>query len=204
MMTLFASVFAYLLGLPLGVLLVITRKGSIKPMPTFNMVLGAIINFLRSIPFILLIAMLIPVTRAVMGTSIGTAASVFPLVISAAPYVARMVESSLLEVESGVVEAAQAMGSSNWQIIWKVMLPEALPSLINGAAVSITTILAYTALVSAVGGGGIGAYAITKGYNRGKKYYDFMYTASAVLVLMVQIITITGTRLTRKLDHRIR
>ena len=116
MMTLFASVFAYLLGLPLGVLLVITRKGSIKPMPTFNMVLGAIINFLRSIPFILLIAMLIPVTRAVMGTSIGTAASVFPLVISAAPYVARMVESSLLEVESGVVEAAQAMGSSNWQI----------------------------------------------------------------------------------------
>lgn len=204
MMTLFASVFAYLLGLPLGVLLVITRKGSIKPMPTFNMVLGAIINFLRSIPFILLIAMLIPVTRAVMGTSIGTAASVFPLVISAAPYVARMVESSLLEVESGVVEAAQAMGSSNWQIIWKVMLPEALPSLINGAAVSITTILAYTAMVSAVGGGGIGAYAITKGYNRGKKYYDFMYTASAVLVLMVQIITITGTRLTRKLDHRIR
>ena len=139
-----------------------------------------------------------------MGTSIGTAASVFPLVISAAPYVARMVESSLLEVESGVVEAAQAMGSSNWQIIWKVMLPEALPSLINGAAVSITTILAYTAMVSAVGGGGIGAYAITKGYNRGKKYYDFMYTASAVLVLMVQIITITGTRLTRKLDHRIR
>ena len=204
MMTLFASVFAYLLGLPLGVLLVVTRKGSIKPMPTFNMVLGAIINFLRSIPFILLIAMLIPVTRAVMGTSIGTAASVFPLVISAAPYVARMVESSLLEVESGVVEAAQAMGSSNWQIIWKVMLPEALPSLINGAAVSITTILAYTAMVSAVGGGGIGAYAITKGYNRGKKYYDFMYTASAVLVLMVQIITITGTRLTRKLDHRIR
>ena len=204
MMTLFASVFAYLLGLPLGVLLVITRKGSIKPMPTFNMVLGAIINFLRSIPFILLIAMLIPVTRAVMGTYIGTAASVFPLVISAAPYVARMVESSLLEVESGVVEAAQAMGSSNWQIIWKVMLPEALPSLINGAAVSITTILAYTAMVSAVGGGGIGAYAITKGYNRGKKYYDFMYTASAVLVLMVQIITITGTRLTRKLDHRIR
>ena len=204
MMTLFASVFAYLLGLPLGVLLVITRKGSIKPMPSFNMVLGAIINFLRSIPFILLIAMLIPVTRAVMGTSIGTAASVFPLVISAAPSVARMVESSLLEVESGVVEAAQAMGSSNWQIIWKVMLPEALPSLINGAAVSITTILAYTAMVSAVGGGGIGAYAITKGYNRGKKYYDFMYTASAVLVLMVQIITITGTRLTRKLDHRIR
>ena len=204
MMTLFASFFAYLIGLPLGVLLVITRRGGIKPAPTFNAVLGAVINFLRSIPFILLIAMLIPVTRVVMGTAIGTAASVFPLVVSAAPYVARMVESSLLEVDGGVIEAAQSMGSTTWQIVWKVLLPEAVPSLINGAAVSITTILAYTAMVSAVGGGGIGAYAITKGYQRGKKFYDFMYTASAVLVLMVQVITIAGTRLTHRLDHRIR
>lgn len=204
LMTLFASGFSYLIGLPLGVLLVITRKGGIKPMPMFNAVLGAIINFMRSIPFILLIAMLIPVTRAVMGTAIGTAASVFPLVVSAAPYVARMVEQSLLEVDSGVVEASQSMGSTTLQIIFKVLLPEALPSLINGAAVSITTILAYTAMVSAVGGGGIGAYAITKGYQRGKKFYSFMYAASAILVLLVQIITITGTRLSRRLDHRIR
>lgn len=204
MMTVLASSISYLFGLPLGVLLVITRKGGIKPAPTFNAVLGAVINFLRSIPFILLIAMLIPVTRAVMGTAIGTAASVFPLVVSATPYVARVVEQSFLEVDGGVIEAAKAMGSSTWQIITKVLIPESVPSLVTGAAMAVTTILAYTAMVSAVGGGGIGAYAITKGYQRGKKYYDFMYTASAVLVLMVQVIAITGTRLTRRLDHRIR
>ncbi len=204
MMTVFASVISYILGLPLGVLLVVTRKDGIKPAPTFNAVLGTIINFLRSIPFILLIAMLIPVTRVVMGTAIGTAASVFPLVISATPYIARVLEQSFLEVDGGVIEAAKAMGSSTWQIIRKVLIPESVPSLVTGAAMAVTTILAYTAMVSAVGGGGIGAYAITKGYQRGKKYYDFMYAASAVLVLMVQIIAITGTRLTRRLDHRLR
>ncbi len=204
MMTVIASTVSYILGLPLGVLLVITRKDGIKPAPTFNAVLGAVINFLRSVPFILLIAMLIPVTRAVMGTAIGTAASVFPLVISATPYIARVVEQSFLEVDGGVIEAAKAMGSSTWQIIRKVLIPESVPSLVTGAAMAVTTILAYTAMVSAVGGGGIGAYAITKGYQRGKKYYDFMYAASAVLVIMVQIIAITGTRLTRRLDHRIR
>ena len=204
MMTVIASSVSYLLGLPLGVLLVITRKDGIKPAPTFNAVLGAVINFLRSSPFILLIATLIPVTRVVMGTAIGTAASVFPLVISATPYIARVVEQSFLEVDGGVIEAAKAMGSSTWQIITKVLIPESVPSLVTGAAMAVTTILAYTAMVSAVGGGGIGAYAITKGYQRGKKYYDFMYAASAVLVLMVQVIAITGTRLTRRLDHRIR
>ena len=204
MMTVSSSVISYLLGMPLGVLLVVTRKDGIRPAPTFNNVLGAVINFLRSIPFILLIAMLIPVTRVVMGTSIGTTASVFPLVISATPYIARVVEQSFLEVDGGVIEAAKAMGSSTWQIIWKVLIPESVPSLVTGAAMAVTTILAYTAMVSAVGGGGIGAYAITKGYQRGKKYYDFMYAASAVLVLMVQVIALTGTRLTRRLDHRIR
>lgn len=204
LMTSLASVFSYIFGLPLGVLLVITRKDGIKPAPTFNAILGTIINFLRSIPFILLIAMLIPVTRAVMGVAIGTAASVFPLVISATPYIARVVEQSFLEVDGGVIEAAKAMGSSTWQIIRKVLIPESVPSLVTGAAMAVTTILAYTAMVSAVGGGGVGAYAITKGYQRGKKYYDFMYAASAVLVLMVQIIAITGTRLTRRLDHRLR
>ena len=204
MMTVIASTVSYILGLPLGVLLVVTRKDGIKPAPTFNAILGSIINFLRSIPFILLIAMLIPVTRVVMGTAIGTAASVFPLVISATPYIARVVEQSFLEVDGGVIEAAKAMGSSTWQIIRKVLIPESIPSLVTGAAMAVTTILAYTAMVSAVGGGGIGAYAITKGYQRGKKYYDFMYAASAVLVIMVQVIAITGTRLTRRLDHRLR
>lgn len=199
-----ASLIAYLIGLPLGVLLVVTRRDGIMPKPTFNAVLGAVINFLRSIPFVILIAMLFPVTRFVMGTTLGTAAAVFPLVISAAPYVARIVESSLLEVDRGVVEAAQAMGSTTWQIIYKVLLPEALPSLINGAANSITTILAYTAMVSAVGGGGLGATAITKGLNRGKKYYPLMYAASILLVFMVQVINVVGSRLTKKKDHRLR
>ena len=199
-----ASLIAYLIGLPLGVLLVVTRKDGILPKPTFNAVLGTVINFLRSIPFVILIAMLFPVTRFVMGTTLGTAAAVFPLVISAAPYVARIVESSLLEVDRGVVEAAQAMGSSTWQIIYKVLLPEALPSLINGAANSVTTILAYTAMVSAVGGGGLGATAITKGLNRGKKYYPLMYAASILLVFMVQVINVFGARMTKKKDHRLR
>ena len=199
-----ASLIAYLIGLPLGVLLVVTRKDGILPKPTLNAVLGTVINFLRSIPFVILIAMLFPVTRFVMGTTLGTTAAVFPLVISAAPYVARIVESSLLEVDRGVVEAAQAMGSSTWQIIYKVLLPEALPSLINGAANSITTILAYTAMVSAVGGGGLGATAITKGLNRGKKYYPLMYAASILLVFMVQVINVFGARMTKKKDHRLR
>ena len=199
-MTLPASLIAYLLGLPLGVLLVVTRKDGIKPAPTFNAVLGTVINLLRSIPFIILLAMLFPVTRAVMGTAIGTRAVIFPLVVSAFPYVARMVENSLIEVDRGIIEAAQSMGSTTWQIVWKVMLPEALPSLVNGAAICVTTILAYTAMASTAGGGGLGSLAIIKGLNLRK--YAIMYVASIVLVVMVQLITILGSRLTRRLDHR--
>lgn len=199
-MTLPASLIAYLLGLPLGVLLVVTRKDGIKPAPTFNAVLGTVINLLRSIPFIILLAMLFPVTRAVMGTAIGTRSVIFPLVVSAFPYVARMVENSLIEVDRGIIEAAQSMGSTTWQIVWKVMLPEALPSLVNGAAICVTTILAYTAMASTAGGGGLGSLAIIKGLNLRK--YDIMYAASIVLVVMVQLITILGSRLTRRLDHR--
>ena len=199
-MTLPASLIAYLLGLPLGVLLVVTRKDGIKPAPTFNAVLGTVINLLRSIPFIILLAMLFPVTRAVMGTAIGTRSVIFPLVVSAFPYVARMVENSLIEVDRGIIEAAQSMGSTTWQIVWKVMLPEALPSLVNGAAICVTTILAYTAMASTAGGGGLGSLAIIKGLNLRK--YDIMYVASIVLVVMVQLITILGSRLTRRLDHR--
>ena len=199
-MTLPASLIAYLLGLPLGVLLVVTRKDGIKPASTFNAVLGTVINLLRSIPFIILLAMLFPVTRAVMGTAIGTRSVIFPLVVSAFPYVARMVENSLIEVDRGIIEAAQSMGSTTWQIVWKVMLPEALPSLVNGAAICVTTILAYTAMASTAGGGGLGSLAIIKGLNLRK--YDIMYVASIVLVVMVQLITILGSRLTRRLDHR--
>lgn len=154
-MTLWSSAIAYLIGLPLGVLLVVTRRGGIMPSPTFNAILGVAINFLRSIPFIIMLAVLFPVTRVVVGTAIGTKSIIFPLVISAFPYIARMVESSLEEVDHGIIEAAQSMGSTNLQLIFKVLLPEAVPSLVNGAAISITTILGYTAMASAAGGGGL-------------------------------------------------
>ncbi len=199
-MTFWSSLISYIIGLPLGVLLVITRKGGIRPAPTFNTVLGVVINFLRSIPFIIMLAVLFPVTRAVIGTAIGTKSIVFPLIISAFPYIARMVESSLDEVDHGIIEAAQSMGSTNWQIIRKVLLPEAVPSLVNGAAISITTILAYTAMASAAGGGGLGSLAIVKGLNVRK--FGVMYSASLLLVALVQIITVFGGRITRRLDHK--
>jgi len=199
-MTLWSGFFAYVLGLPLGVLLVVTKRDQIMQAPSFNAVLGTIINFLRSIPFVIMLAMLFPVTRVVMGRAIGTESIVFPLFISAFPYVARMVEGALTEVEPGVIEAAQSMGSTNWQIIFKVLLPEAVPSLVNGAAIVLTAILAYTAMASAASGGGLGALAVTMGYMRQK--YDVLYTTSIAMVLLVQLITVSGTRLARRLDHR--
>jgi len=199
-MTIPATLLAYLLGLPLGVLLVITKKGGIREMPTFNKVLGVIINFLRSVPFLILLVMLFPVTRIVMGTSVGTRSIIFPLFVSAFPFVARMVEGSLNEVDSGLIEAAQSMGSTTLQIIWKVLLPEALPSLINGAAICITTILAYTAMAGAAGGDGLGKIAITYGLNR--REYGVMYAASIALVVLVQLFQMIGNILTRVTDHR--
>ena len=199
-MTSWAALFSYLIGLPLGVILTITKKDSIMPAPMFNSVIGVIVNFLRSIPFIILLAMLLPVTRIVMGRAIGTRSVIFPLIISAFPYVARMVENSLEEVDHGILEAAQSMGSSNLQIIFKVLIPEAIPSLVNGAAITITTILGYTAMASAAGGGGLGSLAITKGYNQNK--LDILYSTSIALVILVQFITVSGTRLTSWFDHR--
>ena len=199
-MTIPSTIAAYLLGLPLGVLLVLTKRGHIRPAPTFNAALGAVINFLRSIPFVILLVMLFPVTRVVMGTAIGTRSVIFPLVVSAFPYVARMVEGSLSEVDDGLLEAAQSMGSSTLQIIFKVMLPEALPSLVNGAAICTTTILAYTAMAGAAGGDGLGKIAISYGLNRHE--YGVMYAASLVLVLLVQVIQVIGNVLTRVTDHR--
>ena len=199
-MTIPATLFAYVLGLPLGVLLVITRKDHILPKPALNTVLGTIVNFLRSIPFIILLVMLFPVTRAIMGTAVGTSSIIFPLVVSAFPYVARMVESSLLEVDRGVIEASQSMGSTTLQIIRKVLIPEAIPSLVNGFAICITTILAYTAMAGTAGGDGLGKVAISYGLNR--RVYPVMYAASAVLVLLVQFFQLGGTGAARALDHR--
>ena len=199
-MTIPSTIAAYVVGLPLGVLLVITAAGHIRPNPSFNAVLGTVINFLRSIPFVILLVMLFDVTRVVMGTAIGTRSIIFPLFVSAFPYVARMVEGSLNEVDSGVIEAAESMGSTTWQIIRKVLLPEALPSLINGAAICTTTILAYTAMAGAAGGDGLGKIAITYGLNY--RDYEVMYIASLLLVALVQIIQIAGDILTRAFDHR--
>lgn len=199
-MTIPSTILAYLVGMPLGILFVVTGKEHIFPRARLNAVLGVIINFLRSIPFIILLAMLIPVTRLVMGSGIGTRSLIFPLFISAFPFVARMVEGSLKEVDYGVIEAAQSMGSSTAQIIFKVLVPEALPSLVNGAAICTVTILGYSAMASAAGGGGLGAIAITKGLNQRKM--DIMYAASILLVILVQIITVIGNQSTKRIDHR--
>jgi D-methionine transport system permease protein len=199
-MTLPSTLFAYLIGMPLGVLLVVTQPGHIMPAPRSNAVLGAVINFLRSIPFIILLAMLFPVTRAIMGRAIGTESLVVPLVVSAFPYVARMVETSLQEVDHGILEAAQSMGSTKAQMIFKVMLPEAMPSLVSGAAISMVTILGYTAMASAAGGGGLGAIAIVKGINL--RQLDVMYYASILLVILVQITAMIGNRVSKAIDHR--
>jgi D-methionine transport system permease protein len=188
-------------GLPLGVLLVTGEKDGIHPMPGWAMkTLNIVINLLRSVPFLILMIIVLPLSKIIVGTKVGTIATIPPMVIAAFPLVARMVESSLEEVDHGIIEAAQSMGSTNSQIIFKVLLPEAVPSLVNGAAISITTILGYTALASAAGGGGLGALAIVKGMN--VRNFDMMYSASILLVIIVQIITVFGTRLTRSLDHK--
>ena len=165
-MTLGSAIVAYILGLPVGILLYITDEGGIKENKMVNSVVGTIVNLLRSIPFILLLVAVMPVTRFIVGTTIGSTATVVPLVISAAPYIARMVESSLKEVDYGVIEAARSMGANAKQIIFKVLLVEAKPSLIVGAAITVTTILGYTAMAGMVGGGGLGAIAINYGYYR--------------------------------------
>ena len=201
-MTVLSTLLSYIIGIALGVVLVVTRKNGIRPMPKLNMLLGAVVNFLRSIPFIILLVMLLDTTLAVTGRMTGTVTIAFPLTISAFPYVARMVEGSLIEVDGGVIEAAKAMGSSTWQIIWKVLLPEARPSLINGFSICMTTILGYTTMASVAAGGGLGATAVT--YGLSYRQYDIMYAASILLVVLVQVITVAGTSLSRKMDHRIR
>ena len=201
-MTVLSTAAAYIIGLPLGLTLVVTDKDGVHPMPALNVTLGAVVNFLRSIPFLILFFFVQPLTRLIVGTSVGSGAAIVPLVISAFPFVARMVEQSAKEVDRGVIEASQAIGASNWQIITKVMLPEAKPSLLNGAAVSATTILGYSAMAGCFGGGGLGAIAMNYGYQR----YDFlvMLVMIIVLVLLVQVFQESGTRGSRLTDKRIR
>ena len=197
-----SSFISYLIGIPLGVFLVVSDKNGIHPMPMLNSIVGFIINFLRSVPFMILLIMVLPVTRALVGTTLGAKAVVPPLVFSAAPYIARMVESSLKEVDSGVIEAAQSMGANNMQIITKVLLPEAVPSLITGATISVTTIIGYSAMAGFVGGGGLGAIAINYGYYRYET--PMMIVTVILLVVIVQLIQLIGNKLNRLCDKRIR
>ena len=202
LMTLPATFFAYLIGLPLGVLLVITRKDGILPKPTLNRRIGVIVNLLRSVPFIILLAMVMPLTRAIVGKTIGANAAVVPLVIAAFPYISRMVEASLKEIDAGVIEAAKSMGASTWQINFKVLLPESTPSLLVGAAISITTILGYSAMAGCVGAGGLGDVSIRYGYHRYQA--DMMLVTVVILVIIAQLIQEIFTRSSRRSDKRIR
>ncbi len=202
LMTAASSFFSYVIGIPLGVLLVVSDTNGIKPMPVLNGVLGSVINLIRSVPFMILLIMVIPLTRLMVGTSIGPVAVIPPLVIAAAPYIARMVESSLKEVDSGVIEAAKSMGASNMQIIFKVLLPESKPSLLVGAAISVTTILGYSAMAGFTGGGGLGTIAINYGYYRYQT--DIMFITVAILVILVQIIQEIFMRSSKHSDKRVR
>ena len=201
-MVIVSTVISYAIGLPLGLTLVVTDKDGIRPMPIVNTVLGVVVNILRSIPFLILAVMITPVTRAIVGKAIGTTAMIVPLTFAAAPYVARMVESSIKEVPFGVIEAAQSMGASPWQIVWKVLVPEAKPSLMVGGAISVVTILGYSAMAGCVGAGGLGDVAIRYGYHRYQA--DMMLVTVVILVIIAQLIQEIFTRSSRRSDKRIR
>ena len=197
-----SSFLAYVIGMPLGVILVVTDNDGIYPIPWLQKLLGLVINLLRSVPFLILLFIVLPLSKIVIGTRIGSPAIVIPLTIAAAPYIARVVESSFREVDAGVVEAAQSMGASVWQMIWEVLLPESRPSLLLGAALAVTTILSYSAMAGFTGGGGLGAVAINYGYYRYEP--GLMWIAVILLVVMVQIIQELGTWLSKKGDKRVR
>lgn len=199
-MTFLSTLLAYVIGLPLGVLLVVSEKNGILPMPGLNGVLNVIVNIVRSVPFLILLIAVIPFTRLVIGTTIGSTATVVPLVIGAAPFIARLVESSIKEVDKGVIEAAISMGCSPFQIIYKVMIPEAVPSLIMGAAIATTTILGYSAMAGIVGGGGLGDIAIRYGLYRYQK--DIMIATVILLIVVVQVAQEFGTKIAKKQDKR--
>jgi D-methionine transport system permease protein len=200
-MVILSTAFAYLIGVPVGVVLNITSPNGIKPNRVINLAVGFITNVIRSVPFLILLVAILPFTRLVVGTTIGSTATVVPLVVAAAPFVARLVESSLKEVDSGVIEAAKAMGSSTWQIIWKVLLAEAKPSLLVGSVIAFATILGYSAMAGFVGGGGLGAIAVNYGYYRYKT--DVMLITVAILIVIVQVMQELGIPFINKLDKRI-
>lgn len=201
--TLLSTLFAIVIGLPLGVLLVAGEKGKILKVPRGILhVLNVVINLLRSVPFLILMIMVFPLTRLIVGTAVGTVASIVPLVIAAFPFVARLVESSLREVDPNILEMAQSMGASPLQIIVKVMIPESLPSLISNATIAVTTILGYSAMSGIIGGGGLGKIAINYGYYRYQ--YIVMLFAVVFLILLVQVFQSIGTHAAAKNDKRLK
>lgn len=194
----FSTVFSLILGLPLGILLCVTdAETGIMKKPVLNQVLTRIVNVLRSFPFMILMILLFPLSRKIVGTSIGTTATIVPLSIAAAPFVARIIETALKEVDPGVVQAARAMGSTNMQIIWKVLLPEAMPSLVSGITLTIINLIGYSAMAGAIGGGGLGDLAIRYGYQRFRT--DIMAVSVIVILVLVEVIQIIGTKISSRL-----
>ena len=196
-MVFFSTLFAILIGFPLGVLLNATNKYGIMPKPVFNLILSRIIDVLRSFPFVILMIVLLPLTRLILRTAIGTAATIIPLSIAAAPFVARITETALNEVDPGVVQAARAMGSTNSQIIWKVLIPEAMPSVVSGITLTVINLISYSAMAGTLGGGGLGDLAIRYGYQRFRT--EIMIAAVIVIILMVAVIQFAGTKLTNQM-----
>ena len=195
-----SAIIAAIIGIPLGILLVVTEKKGILACPLFNKPLAFVINLVRSIPFIILMVAIIPFTRLVAGTSIGTTAAIVPLTLAAIPYIARMVETSIREIPFGLIEAAESMGASPLQIIWKVLIPEALPSVIENLTVVLVSLIGSSAMAGTIGGGGLGDLAIRYGYQRFQA--DVMIATIVVLVIVVQLIQFVGSRLARKADKR--
>ena len=200
-MTFISAFFSYLFGLPLGVLLCVTDKDGICPISWLNKILGVIVNVFRSIPFVILMIAMLPAAKLIVGTSLGNKAMIVTLIIAAVPYVARMAESSIKEVDKGVIEAAQAMGTSSFKIIYKVLIPEAKPSLIVGSVISLVTILGYSAMAGTIGGGGLGMIAITYGYQRFNN--DIIWICVLLTVIIVQLIQEIGMLIAKKTDKRI-
>jgi D-methionine transport system permease protein len=199
-MTLIATLTAYILGFPIGILAEVSRKGGIHPMPIINRILGIIINIGRSIPFIILLVAVMPLTRVLVGTTLGTEAATVPLIIAATPFVARLIENSIRETDGGVIEAAKAMGATDLQIIFKVMIPESLPSIILGASLATITLVSYTVMAGTVCGGGLGDIALRFGYYRYET--DIMIVTIVLLVIIVQIIQNVGNMIAKKIDKR--
>ena len=201
--TVLSTVLACLLGLPLGVLLVAGEKDGVRPLPSWLLhLLNGLINLLRSVPFLILMIMVFPLSRILIGTAVGTKATIVPLVAAAFPYIARLVEGNLRELDGGVIEAAQSMGASPWQIITKVMIPESIPGLLNSFTLALTTILGYSAMSGIIGGGGLGMIAINYGYYRYQ--YLIMYIAVILLVVLVQLFQTAGTKAAVKSDKRLK